>query len=226
MLLCRRRAPRGWHRECKRDFSCAPQMRVNANRRRADRPLVGRGLIPRTGGCLGSRVYPRRQYAPTPPCLDILRELATGQVQRALESPPVSWLPTSDLLVPSVSRQRHFGARQSRRARAVSLPSAVVPPPGDFRGVARLCPRRPQGRNGSGRIIGLPFPAGKTYHSGLHSPNLRMYHAACAPAFVPLILLNCGGDGSQNSRPPALEDERGRQISSWRKGCHSAQTSA
>src|SRR5450759_283638 len=33
------------------------------------------------------------------------------------------------------------------------------------------------GRVGS---FGCPFPAGKTYHSGLHSPNRRMYHAACA----------------------------------------------
>src|ERR1035441_3795806 len=28
--------------------------------------------------------------------------------------------------------------------------------------------------------FGCPLPAGKTNHSGLHSPNRRMYHAACA----------------------------------------------
>src|SRR6266481_5171096 len=33
------------------------------------------------------------------------------------------------------------------------------------------------GRVGS---FGCPFPAGNTYHSGLHSPNRRMYQAACA----------------------------------------------
>ena len=38
--------------------------------------------------------------------------------------------------------------------------------------------------------------------------------------------LNRGGDGSQSSHLPALEDERGRQINFWPKGCHSAQTSA
>src|ERR1035437_4367790 len=32
--------------------------------------------------------------------------------------------------------------------------------------------------------FGWPFPAGETHHSGLHSPNRRMYHAACAPRAI------------------------------------------
>src|SRR5512147_224091 len=43
------------------------------------------------------------------------------------------------------------------------------------------------GRVGS---FGCPLPAGKTYHSGLPSPNRPMYHAACASRAIMTVSLS------------------------------------